>query len=128
MTLALPRTFKDGSGEVASGKQVMENLNALKAALDPLWTAYARVNKVAVTSGTEYELSATRPGYVLLDAVTGGGGNYAMQVYVGGVLIPGWGATFGIAHGLLGPFPVPPGQKWKAVLTNVTAVYSSWTV
>jgi hypothetical protein len=43
MTVSLPHTFRDGPGNVASGVEVMDNLNALAAASDATETGLAAV-------------------------------------------------------------------------------------
>lgn len=70
MAITLPHVFQDGVGEVASGVQVDENFNVLKAAIEALeslrLTSQTYSAKAASTINTPHAVSGTRPAFVVL--------------------------------------------------------------
>lgn len=54
MAIVLPHTFHDGTNETASGQQVMDNLNALKTAVEALELREARPTQYFTTSGNAF--------------------------------------------------------------------------
>lgn len=137
MTVAFPNTFKDGTGEVASGKKVMENLNVLKAALDP-WMDTARNYGATVTlpltdpttgllHSSEILLSATRAAFVHFHIATAEGAAFTFQLSIGGVVMPELSedshdpANRKFTH--YGVVVVPANQKFKVDATGLNATY-----
>jgi hypothetical protein len=114
--VTFPHTFADGPGNVASGVQVMENLNALKTAVEAL----AGVGKTyeaekTTADGEEHEPSTTQPALVTVWATMNA--SSGLEVLVGGKRV-GAIATSAAPPTItsqLGPFLVPAGVKWKAV-------------
>lgn len=129
MAITLPNIFKDGTSQAASGAQLMENLNVLKAAVDPLfggatgaatWTALSGASEAA----HEYEPSATRPTFVMLQWEGTVLNLVTLKVTAGGRLLPEQVkpiATISL-KGYYGAFLVLPGTKWKWEGTNLKEV------
>jgi hypothetical protein len=122
MTVILPHTFHDGTGEVISGVQVMDNLNALKAAVEtveglavlPSGSTYAA--QVARTAGTTYVPNASKVTAVILEVGFGGptgdfgfGEAHVGGVNVGTVLLP---SLTGETTRASISFIAPPGTAW----------------
>jgi hypothetical protein len=131
MPITLPRTFHDGIKEVASGKQVMENLEALKTAIEAREAEVAASTAATWTEGanwvlnTEYEPSAAKAAFVTARfglipaletelAIT-------LNFWVGAVraaraaiatALP-YNAS-GKLHATTASFFVPAGAKWRA--------------
>jgi hypothetical protein len=78
MAIVLPHTFHDGTGEVASGAQVMENLNTLASAIEAgsnsseyAWTKKAIIAAEESRTNTAYG-TLTAPDQVTLTLQTNG--------------------------------------------------------
>jgi hypothetical protein len=111
--IALPHTFHDGVGEQASGAQVMDNFNAIKApveALQNLEGAGVGYSQSVWNDNEERLVSATRPAWVWL-SVSAPAASYRIAVTVTGVTIEIQGEKANPAT--LGPIFVPPNQKIK---------------
>lgn len=106
----LPHVFHDGTNEVASGQQVMDNFNALVALIEKSATARWKEEGPFV-EGKAYTPSATENSEVMISVSTGA---YPSEptVFVGGVKLvqPLINTTnFFITQ----TFRVPAGQSWE---------------
>lgn len=118
MAITFPNTFSDGTNQVGSGKAVMENLETLKAVLDPLfgtsagWTASVE----RALSPTKYLVSATRPSFVYVQIVPqantaiGGVAFYISGTVLSNDIVPPYS---GQPKETYGPFFVPAGKEWE---------------
>lgn len=103
--ITFPHTFHDNVGETASGVQVMDNFNTLKAAIEaleatlPIAAGQKPGTYTARGLNTEYEPSPTRATLVTVEVSFGGG---APRIPI--------------------TFIVPAGKKWKIAETSSEVV------
>lgn len=128
MAIILPHIFQDNVGETASGVQVDENFNVLKAAVEALEARTAGLEAspfgyvlsevlVARALGTPYTPSSSHAALVLL-SVRANPTDARAQVSVdGSALIANGGADLVAGKVDLLTFPVKAGGVWQCVAT-----------
>lgn len=127
--ITLPHDFKDGVDEVASGVQVMENLDALKSGIEARDEAGPYGARTERAFGAAIEPSSTEKvqvvGDVQLEPSAGFGA--IAKIYIGGVEVQEIFAHEGIGHPIRLPFSflVPAGEAYEVV--NVSRAASLHT-
>lgn len=138
MSITLPHQFQDGVGEPASGVQVDENFNVLKAAVEALELAHAGLAAKALliptgkwtplearSGATNYIPSASRPALVNLHMLSSGT-PWAYTVTVGGVTFGGEGETNTAGQATTDVFfMTAPGEAWSFASSNVVEARST---
>ena len=121
MSITLPHSFKDGVDEVASGVQVMDNLNALKSPIEALQALNAaRPSDYAFAEAgagrglsTNYTPSVSRAAMVFLLLGAGPGANAVATVYVDGTQLFNGGVFLVNAQPVGLTFIVKAGGAWS---------------
>lgn len=132
---AFPYTFKDEANEVGYGKQVMENLEVLKAVLDPFYggTGAGWSALTARAKATAFTASATRPAFVFVQVNVVPPkfeGATAVTVTTAGVVAAEyeWREEEAAWSEAIGPLPLAPNQTWSWDGTHITEVKSSYFI
>lgn len=129
MAITLPHTFEDGPGHTASGVQVMDNLNALKAAIEGVGESQVQTDafQAGVLASTDWNPSgfSINSGTAGLTSEAATGGGAWLPAPVAGLVRT---STPSAVVGPLVP-PVKPGSGgWMCIGVEITASGSGATV